>query len=55
MRRSRVGGVVFVDGLRDRALSGENAGRDTYAADRVDGGAGESDSAGVGKTGRQPL
>jgi len=43
-----------VDGLRDRALSGEDAGRGTYAADHVDGGAGKPDSAGVGETGHVP-
>ena len=35
------GGGVFVEGLRTRALSGENAGRGIYAADQVDGGAGK--------------
>ena len=30
--------MVFVEGLRTRALSGENAGSDTYAVARVDGG-----------------
>ena len=30
-----------MDGLRTRALSGENAGRGTYAADHVGGGAGK--------------
>ncbi len=43
-----------MDGLRTRALSGENAGRGTYAADWVDGGAGKPDAAGVSETGRVP-
>jgi hypothetical protein len=30
-----------VDGLRTRALSGEDAGSGTYAVERVDGGAGK--------------
>lgn len=43
-----------MDGLRDRALSGENAGSGTYAVDRVDGGAGDPDPAGVSETGSIP-
>ena len=43
-----------MDGLRTRALSGENAGSGTYAVDRVDGDAGKPDSVGVSETGRPP-
>jgi hypothetical protein len=43
-----------VEGLRTRALSGENAGGSVCAADHVDGGAGKPDSAGVSETGRIP-
>jgi len=40
--------VVFVDGLRTRDLSGKNAGRGTYAVDRVEARA----SPGVTKVGK---
>ena len=43
-----------MDGLRTRALSGENVSSGTYAANWVDGGAGEPDAAGVSETGRVP-
>ena len=43
-----------MEGLRTRALSGENVGGSACAADHVGAGAGEPDFAGVSETGRHP-
>ena len=44
-----------MDGLRTRALPGENAGRGTYAVDHVAAGAGRLGVVVVSETGRHPF